>query len=175
MSVAPSSLRNTAELTLPGVVVGLGAGLIAGGMAAAAGLPLGYVILTFFALGVPLALLGAVYDMLLASGRVRLGGVAPAALYWLPGFPLARLIHEVVMDLGSGRVIALPEGFLPFLAFQGIMSLGYAIGFLWCHEMVATVWWPRVRDHNPVAARYVVQYTQQAAAMQDRKSKNRAG
>ncbi len=171
MNTTPSSTRITAELVLPGIVVGLCTGLIAGGIAMVGGLPASYVVLTFLALGLPLAALGALYDMLLASGRVRLGGVAPAALYWLPAFPLARLIHEAVLDLGSGRAVSLEEGLLSFLAFQAIMSIGYAIGFLWCHEMLATVWWPRVRDHNPVAARYVGQYTQQAAAMQQSKKR----
>lgn len=169
MNATPSSTRITAELVLPGVVVGLGTGLVAGGIAVVGDLPASYVILTFLALGLPLSILGAVYDMLLASGRVRLGGVAPAALYWLPAFPLARLTHEVALDLGAGRAVAFGESIWAFLAFQAIMSIGYAIGFLWCHELLATVWWPRVRDHNPVAARYVGQYTQQAAAMQPSK------
>jgi len=173
MSV-PSS-RFAFELTLPGVAIGLVTGLVAGGLAALGGLPFSYVALTTLALGVPLAVMGAGYDALLALGRIRLGGVAPAMLYWAPAFPLARLFHEVALDIGAGRSVALPEALLPFLGFQAIMSVGYAIGFLWLHENVAGLWWVRIRDHNPVAARYVGQYTRQAAAMQSsKKPKDRA-
>lgn len=159
------------ELTLPGIVIGFGGGLITGGIAAGGGLPLDYVILATLGLGVPLAVLGAGYDGLLALGWIRLGGVAPAALYWLPGFPIARLLHEIVLDLGSGRELALPEALAPFLAYQAILSLGYAIGFLWLHENLGGYWWIRIRDHNPVAARYVGQYTNQAAVMKHKKRK----
>lgn len=169
MSVASS--RFAFEVTLPGVAIGLCTGMVAGGLATVGNLPLSYAALTALALGVPLAILGAGYDALLASGRIRLGGVAPAMLYWLPAFPLARLVHEVVLDLGAGRDVALPEALLPFLGFQAMMSVGYAIGFLWLHENVAGLWWVRIRERNPVAARYVGQYTRQAAAMQ--KSKKR--
>lgn len=158
-----------AELMLPGAVIGLSGGLITGGMAAGGGLPLDYVVLTALALGIPLAILGGGYGWVLASGRIRLGGVAPAALYWLAGFPIARLVHESLLDLGAGRAVALPEDILPFLAYQSILSLGYAIGFLWLHENVGGYWWIRIKDHNPVAARYVGQYMKQAATLQKQK------
>jgi hypothetical protein len=167
--VRTTSARHFAEITLPGAVIGLGAGVVPGGLAAVVGLPFGYTVLTALGLGIPLAIFGAGYDALLASGRIRLGGVVPAALYWLPAFPLARLLHEVVLDVGSRRSIALPEALLPFLAYQAILSIGFAIGFLWLHEQLATLWWPRIRNHNPVAARYVSQYTRQAAATQQHK------
>jgi hypothetical protein len=41
--------------------------------------------------------------------------------------------------------------------------VGFAIGFIWMHEYVFGRWWIRIRDHNPVAERYVAQYTRQAA------------
>lgn len=168
-AVPTTSVRHFAEISFPGAVIGLGAGGISGGLATVAGLPLGYTVLAALGLGIPLAIFGAGYDVLLASGRIRLGGVVPAVLYFLPAFPLARLLHEVALDVGSGTSIALPEALLPFLAYQAILSLGYAIGFLWLHEQLATLWWPRIRDHNPVAARYVSQYTRHAAATQQRK------
>lgn len=167
MYASPS--RRAIELTLPGVVIGLGTGVIAGGLAVTAGLPLGYILLTTLGLGIPLAAFGAGYDALLAKGRVRLGGVLPVALYWLPLFPLARLTHEIMLDLGMGREVALSEPLPAFLAYNAILSVGYAIGFLWLHENLAAVWWPRVRNHNPVAARYVGQYVKQAVAMEHRK------
>ena len=166
-------LRYIVELTLPGALIGFTGGLIAGGIAFGGGLPLQYAVLATLGLGIPLMLLGAGYDWILASGWIRLGGVAPAALYWLFGFPIARLIHETVIDLGYGRAVAMPEGFLPFLAYQAILSLGFAIGFIWLHENMGGYWWLRIRDHNPVAASYVASYTKQAATMQ--KSKESRG
>jgi hypothetical protein len=173
MTVPTKSVRHLVEVTFPGAVIGFGTGMIPGGLAVVVGFPLGYTVLAVLGLGIPLAIFGAGYDALLASGRIRLGGVVPAALYWLPAFPLARLLYEVVIDIGSGRAILLREPLLSFLAYQAILSLGYAIGFLWLHEQLATLWWPRIRDHNPVAARYVSQYTRQAAATQQRKEKGK--
>ena len=158
--------RNTAELVVPGLMIGVSAGAVAGGVAMLAGLPAGYVVATTVGLGVPLAAFGAGYSLLLASGRVRLGGVAPAALYWLFAFPVARCIHEVFVDVLTGSAVALPDGVVRFVAYQAIVSVGYAVGFIWLHENVFAKWWVRVRDHNPVAARYVEQYTGQASRAQ---------
>jgi hypothetical protein len=171
--VPTTSVRHFAEIGFPGAVIGFGAGMIPGGLAVVVGLPLSYTVLTVLGLGIPLAIFGAGYDALLATGRIRLGGVVPAALYWLPAFPLARLLHEVVIDVVSGSAVLLREPLPSFLAYQAILSFGYAIGFLWLHEHLATLWWPRIRDHNPVAARYVSQYTRQAAATQQRKEESK--
>lgn len=165
--------RYFAEVTLPGAVIGLSSGLLLGGAVAIGGLPLWSVILNTLALGIPLAVLGAGYDLLLASGRMRLGGVVPAALYWLPGFPLSMLLREIIVNLGAGEGVALSESLLPFLAYNALLSVGYAIGFLWLHENLASLWWPRIRDHNPVAARYVGQYTSQAVTMQKQKEQRK--
>jgi hypothetical protein len=158
--------RNTAELVFPGLMIGISAGAVAGGVAMLAGLPAGYVVATTVGLGVPLAAFGAGYSLLLASGRIRLGGVAPAALYWLFAFPVARCIHEVFVDVLTGSAVVLPDGFVRFVAYQAIVSVGYAVGFIWLHENVFPKWWVRVRGHNPVAARYVAQYTGQASRVQ---------
>lgn len=162
---------------LPGFVLGFGSGLLLGGVVAIGGLSLWGIVLNTLALGIPLAVLGAGYDLLLASGWMRLGGVIPAALYWLPGFPLAMLLHDVAVHLSAGESDLLSDALLPFLAYNALLSIGYAIGFLWLHENLSGLWWPRIRDHNPVAARYVAAYMGQAAAMeqrkQDRKNKQR--
>lgn len=155
--------RLTAEVAVPGFLIGIAAGAAAGGVAMLAGLPAGYVAATTVGLGVPLAVFGIGYSLLLASGRIRLGGVAPAALYWLIAFPLARVVHEVLVDVLSGGAVALPDGLVEFVAYQAIVSVGFAIGFIWMHEYVFGRWWVRIRDHNPVAERYVLQYTRQAA------------
>jgi hypothetical protein len=158
--------RNTVEVIVPGVLIGLIAGAVAGGVALLAGLSVGYVVATTIGLGVPLAAFGAGYSLLLASGRMRLGGVAPAALYWLVAFPVARCVHEVLVDVLTGSAVAFPDGVVRFVAYQAIVSVGYAIGFIWLHENVFAKWWVRVRDHNPVAARYVAQYASQASRTQ---------
>jgi len=155
--------RQTVELVAPGFLIGMLAGALGGGVAAMAGLDTGYVVGTTFGLGLPLGAFGVGYSMLLASGRIRLGGVAPAALYWLFAFPVARVIHEALVDVLSGRAVALPDGVVKFVAYQALVSVGFAIGFIWMHEYVFGRWWIRIRDHNPVADRYVTQYTRQAA------------
>src|ERR1043166_90645 len=91
--------RGLAEVGLPGFIVGLIAGVVAGGLALLVGQPTDWAAVTGFSLGVPLGLLGAGYGLLIALGKVRLGGFAPAALYWLIGFPLARLLQEVLTGL----------------------------------------------------------------------------
>lgn len=161
--------RRGVELVVPGVAVGLLAGVVAGGAAILGGLGGGYAVVTLFTLGLPLAVFGIGYNLLLAIGKIRLGGVAPAALYWLVCFPLARLVHEVTFDVVSGQAVTLPDALFPFLAFQAILSVGYAIGFIWLHEYVFSYWWIRIRDHNPVAERYVEQYKRQATTMARRK------
>jgi hypothetical protein len=115
------------------------------------------------ALGLPLAAAGAGYDLLLIRGRMGIGVFAPAAGYWLLLFPLSRLVDEVLSDALAGRPVALPEGVLPFLAYQAVLSLGFAIGFVLLHENVAPRWWLRVRAGNPVAAELIERYKKHAA------------
>ena len=160
-----SRVRHFAEVTLPGVAIGLFSGVIAGGVALLGGLPAAYASLTALTLGIPLAALGMGYNLLLASGRVRLGVAAPAAGYWLVFFPLARLLHEVLFDVMSGNAIILPDAVLPFLAFQALLSVGYAIGFVWIQEHLFSHWWIHIRDHNPVARRYVEHHLAEAATL----------
>lgn len=162
-------VRLSLELTLPGFLIGIVGGALAGGIAAFAGLSTGYSLAMMLTLGVPLGVFGMGYNVLLAMGRLRLGGVAPAALYWLFAFPLARLANEMLFDVVSGRPVVLPDDVVPFLTYQAILSVGYAIGFVWMHEYVFSYWWIKVRDHNPVAARYVEQYGRQAYTMEGQK------
>lgn len=154
----PVRSRGLAEVALPGFCVGLTAGLVAGGLAAVVGQPLAWAAITMITLGLPLALLGGGYGLLIAFGKVRLGGFAPAALYWLAGFPLSRLLQELltgVLLTGTPRV---PPDVLGFLAYQGIVSAGFAIGFIWLHERLAPRWWHRVAGHNPLAAHILQRY-----------------
>ncbi|MCP2245539.1 hypothetical protein [Lentzea aerocolonigenes] len=122
---------------IPGAFVGLAAGLIAGGLAALVGQPLGWALVTTVALGLTLGAFGGAFGLLVAAGRLPAGRFAPVALYWLVAFPLARLVHEVTVGLVLTGQARLPSDLAGFLAYQGIVSLGWAIGFLWLHERVA--------------------------------------
>jgi hypothetical protein len=158
-------VRNDAEVALPGMLVGLAAGAIAGGLALMVGQPGDWALVTMLTLGVPLGLLGGTYGLLIAHEKVRLGGFAPAALFWLIGFPLSRLLQEILTGLLLTGRPKIPPDLLGFLAYQGIVSAGFAIGFLWLHERLAPQWWLRVADHNPLAADVLGRYAQQARAM----------
>ncbi|MDX8029005.1 hypothetical protein SK803_02230 [Lentzea sp. BCCO 10_0856] len=122
---------------VPGAFVGLAAGLIAGGLAALVGQPLGWALVTTVALGLPLGALGGGFGLLVAAGRLPAGRFAPVALYWLVGFPLARLMHEITVSLVLTGRVRLPSDLAGFLAYQGIVSFGWAIGFLWLHERIS--------------------------------------
>jgi hypothetical protein len=159
------AMRRLFLLTLPGLAVGFIAGVLAGGLTAIVGQPAGAAVVAALSLGVPLALLGGGYTMLLINKKVRLGGFAPAALFWLVGFPLSRLLHELAVSWYVGGRPALPADTLGFLAFQGIVSLGFAIGFLWLHERVAPRWWRRLAEYDPDARAVYLRYAGHAQAM----------
>jgi len=163
-----SNGKRLLELVLPGALTGFAAGVVAGGLAAVVGQPAGWALATMLTLGIPLAVFGGGYSWLLATGRVRLGGFAPAALYWLVAFPVARLLHEAMVHLVLGGGFTLPDDILGFLAYQGIVSAGFAIGFLWLHERLAPRWWTRVGPNNPEAAAAVDRYLAHARTIRRR-------
>jgi hypothetical protein len=162
-------VRGMAEVALPGFAVGMLAGTVAGGLAVVVGQPTDWAAVTMLTLGMPLGLLGGCYGLLIALGKVRVGGFAPAALYWLVGFPVARLLQEVLTGLVLAGRPTVPPDVLGFLAYQGIVSAGFAIGFLWLHERVAPHWWHRVAGHNPLAAHVFGRYAAYARARFERR------
>jgi hypothetical protein len=166
-------VRSLAEVALPGAAVGLVTGVIAGGLAILVGQPTGWAATTALTLGIPLALLGGGYGLLIAHEKVRLGGFAPVALYWLIGFPLARLFQEVVTGLVLAGRPRIPPDLLGFLAYQALVSAGFAIGFLWLHERVAPHWWRRVAGHNPLAEQVFARYAAYATALWEAKQARR--
>jgi len=168
-------MRRLFLLTLPGLAVGFIAGVFAGGLTAIVGQPAGAAVVAALALGVPLALLGGGYTMLLINKRVRLGGFAPVALYWLIAFPLARLLHELTVTWYVDGSATLPPETLGFLAFQGIISLGFAIGFLWLHERVAPRWWRRLAESgDEVAEEVYLRYAGYARVLYETKERRKA-
>jgi hypothetical protein len=175
---APPSLsslepRQLAELTLPGVLIGLLGGAIAGAMAGLGGLSVVDTLAAGLALAIPLALSGAGYELLLAAGKIPLGPLAPIALYWAVAFPVSRVIHAAVVSLVAGDPVAVPHGWLDFVVYQMLLSVGFAIGFWWLHQTFAPGWWFRLRDRNPVASYYIRRQLRVVGAMYDEREQRR--
>lgn len=165
--------RQVVELTLPGVAIGLLTGVIAGGMAAAGGLALDVALFAGVALGLPLALAGAGYEILLARGRVALGVLTPVALYWAVGFPVVRVLHAGLLELYAGSGTAVPYGWLDFVIYQVLLSVAFGIGYWWLHENFAPRWWFHIRGRNPVADHYVRVGLQYAGAAEEETKRKR--
>lgn len=164
-----SDVRLLAEFSLPAAAVGLIAALGAGGLAALAGQPAGSAVITGMALGVPIGLFGAGWAVLMALEKVPTGVFAPLALYWFVGFPLAMLCHEVATVWVVTGSPGLREALWQVLAYNALLSVGFAFGFMYAHEQFGRRWWPLVRGHNPYATRIVEQYKQTALALHERK------
>jgi hypothetical protein len=163
-------VRQLAEFSVPAASVGVAAGLVAGGLAAFVGRSIGWAVLTGLGLAVPLAVFGAGYAVLLALGKIPAGVFAPAAVYWVIGFPLALLAHSVVTEWTVAGTPGLPAEPWKFLAFRALLSMGFAIGFIWMHEQLGRHWWPRILDHNLYARRVVAQYVELADSLAERKA-----
>ena len=162
------------ELALPGALIGLLGGMIAGGLAAMSGLSPAVVVVMGLGLAVPLALAGAAYELLLATGRLPLGPLAPAALVWVIAFPPIRIVHAAVTDLVAGDPVAMPYGWAAFAVYQVLVAVPFAIGFWYLHENFAPRWWFHIRERNPVADHFVRVKLQYAAAAEEEKEKRRA-
>jgi hypothetical protein len=130
------------------------------------------------ALGVPLAIFGAAYEILLAQDRFPLGPLTPVVLYWAAAFTVSRVIQTAVVQLYAGSDVAVPHGWLDFLAYQALVSVGFGIGYWWLHENFAPTWWFRIRERNPVAdhmVRVKLDYAARAEAeKQSRQQKQEA-
>ena len=158
-----------AEFSLPAMALGVVAALGAGVLALVAGQPAGWAVTSGLALGVPIALLGAVYSSLVALKKVPTGVFTPAAAFWLVGFPLSMLVFEVVSQWQVTGTPGLPqEPLWQFLAYNALLSMGFAIGFLWSHEYLGRQWWPRIQDRNPYAASTVAEHIEHAVAINER-------
>jgi hypothetical protein len=159
------------ELSAPGAAIGLLGGVIAGGLLAISGLSLPITILATVLLAVPLALAGAVYEILLARGRVPMGTLAGAAMVWAVAWPVIRVVHGAVVDLIAGNGLATPGGILSFFVYQVLVSVPFAIGFWWLHENFAPRWWFHIRDRNPVANHFIRVQLQYAGAAEEEKQR----
>jgi hypothetical protein len=164
------------ELALPGALIGLLGGIVAGGLVAIIGQSPAVVLVACVSLAVPLAVGGAAYDLLLATGRAPLGMLAPAALLWAVAFPPARLLQAAAIDLVAGEQVAAPNGWLDFAVYQVLVAVPFAIGFWWLHENFAPRWWFHIRERNPVADHFVrskLEYAAQAEAEKEHRRTRR--
>lgn len=172
--VSVTQARQLAEVSATGAVIGVLAGAVVGGMAAVVGHPVGWALTGAVTLAVPLALLGAVYGVLVGLGRVKPGMFAPAAALWFVGFPLARLVHETGTPVLLGGSPTPPDDVVTFLAYQAMVSLGFAIGFTWLYERITPAWLLRLKDDNPYAERVYARYVAHASAVWSAREQKRA-
>jgi hypothetical protein len=168
------SARHLAEIGAPGAVIGVLAGAVVGVLAGVAGQPLAWALAGTVALAVPLALLGGCYGVLVALDIAKPGMFTPVALLWLVGFPLSRLVHETMTPVLLGGSPTPPDDVLTFLAFQALISMGFAIGFLWLYERLTPAWVSRVKAHNPYAERVYGSYLAHAEAVWAARERRRA-
>jgi hypothetical protein len=166
--------QQVVQLTLPGVAIGVLGGVILGVVVVGGGEPFHVALFAAVTLGVPLAAAGAGYEILLAKGRVPLGMLTPVALYWVIAFTLCRVFQTALLDLYAGSEVAVPHGWLDFLAYQALVSVGFGIGYWWLHENFAPLWWIRIREHNPVADHFVRVKLQQAGALEAQRERRQS-
>jgi hypothetical protein len=170
---ASLSRRQVVELTLPGVAIGVLGGVILGVVVGGGGSPFHVALFAGVTLGVPLAVAGAGYEILLAQGRIPLGVLTPVALYWAVAFTVARVFQTALLDLYAGSEVAVPHGWLDFLAYQALVSVGFGIGYWWLHENFAPMWWIRIRERNPVADHMVRVKLQAVGAVEESRAERR--
>jgi len=171
-----SKMRLLAEFSVPALAIGGLATLGAFVLSFVAGQPAGWAVLTALALGVPIGLFGSGYALLVASGKVPIGVFTPCAALWAVGFPLSRLTQEVVTVWLFTGSPGLPLGsFWGFLLYQAILSMGFAIGYLWLHEQLGRYWWPKVMNHNPYAFRSVERHVVASEAIRQREVATKEG
>jgi hypothetical protein len=165
--------RQVVELTLPGVAIGLLGGVILGVVVGGGGAAFHVALFAAVTLGVPLALAGAGYEILVAQGRIPLGVLTPVALYWAVAFTVCRVFQTALLDLYAGSEVAVPHGWLDFLAYQALVSVGFGIGYWWLHENFAPLWWFRIRERNPVADHLVRVKLEFAGAVEEQREHRR--
>ena len=160
-------------MALPGAMIGLLGGLIAGAFAALGGLPLAVVLVAAFALGIPLALGGAAYELLLATGRAPLGTLTPVALLWTVAFPPSCVLRGGAHGSGRREQRGDAERLADVRRLPGAASASpFAIGFWWLHENFVPRWWFHIRDRNPVADEFIrrqLAYAGEAEAEKERR------
>jgi hypothetical protein len=167
-------VRQLAEIGAPGAAIGVLAGAVVGVLAGIVGQPLGWALTGAVMLAVPFAVVGGTYGVLTGLGYAKPGMFAPAAVLWLVGFPLARLFHETLTPVVLGGTPTPPDNILTFLVFQALISMGFAIGFIWLYERLIPGWLVHIRAHNPYAERVYARYIAHAEYMWNAREQRRA-
>jgi hypothetical protein len=165
------SWAQVADLSAPGAAIGLLGGVIAGALLAASGLSLLLTLAASIGLAIPLAVTGAIYEVLLAKGRLPMGTLSGAAMVWAVAFAPIRVIHAAIVDVVAGDPVAMPQGFASFVVYQVLVSVPFAIGFWWLHENFAPRWWYHIRNRNPVANHFIRVQLQYAGAAEEEKQR----
>jgi hypothetical protein len=166
--------RQIAELAVPGVVIGLLGGMILGGLSAAADLSLEVALFAGLTFAVLLVIAGPGDELLVACGRLPLSALTPVALYWAVAFPLVRVLHAGMLSLYAGEEVAVPFGWVDFIVFQVLLSVGFAIGYWWLHENFAPRWWFHLRERNPVANFFIRHQLEYAALAERERERKRS-
>nr|BFE88099.1 hypothetical protein GCM10020093_107000 [Planobispora longispora] len=60
-----------------------------------------------------------------------------------------------------------------FLGYQAMVSLGFAIGFVWLHERLMPYWLLRLRGHNPYARELLDRYVAHAEVLRSAAGRRR--
>jgi hypothetical protein len=165
------SWPQVADFSAPGAAIGLLGGVIAGALLAISGLSVGLTLVAAIGLAIPLAATGAVYEILLAKGRLPMGTLSGAAMVWAVAWAPIRVVHAAVVDVFAGNPVAMPQGFASFVVYQVLVSVPFAIGFWWLHENFAPRWWFHIRDRNPVADEFIRVQLQYAGAAEEEKAR----
>jgi hypothetical protein len=168
------SARQLAEIGAPGAVIGVIAGAVVGVLAGIVGQPLGWALTGAVMLAVPLACVGGCYGVLTGLGHAKPGMFTPAAVLWLVGFPLSRLWHETMTPVVLGGPATPPDDVVTFLLYQALVSMGFAIGFIWLYERIIPGWLAQIKDHNPYAERVYARYIAHAEHMWNLREQRRA-
>jgi len=148
--------------------------VFAGIVTLGAGLPAGLAAVHLLALGIPMALFGGFYTVLCARGVARVGTFIPAALLWLVGFPLGRVVQEASAAFYVAGTPDVGEPLWQFVVYNAVLSTGFAFGFIWLHDKMLPMWLNRIRAHNPHAEALMEAYTAYAAAMYAQKQRREA-
>jgi len=86
---------------------------------------------------------------------------------------VARVFQTALLDLYAGSEVAVPHGWLDFLAYQALVSVGFGIGYWWLHENFAPRWWYHLRERNPVAAQYMGVLIEHAVVTEQREQQRK--
>jgi hypothetical protein len=84
------------------------------------------------------------------------------------------VLHAGMLSLYAGEEVAVPFGWVDFIVFQVLLSVGFAIGYWWLHENFAPRWWFHLRERNPVANFFIRHQLEYAALAERERERKRS-